>query len=847
MNMAFIMKTWIGKKLFLATIVGATLSTSLKADDSFEFDDAVLQGLGFDNVDLSAFAGSNDQFAGEYLVDLSLNGVHVARDYPVQFYSIDGDSNLCFTDDLLQTLAIKKEFFSGSKSEYHEIDAGICYPVQSLDSMVLVDFDSNVQHVKVGMPQKYLGNLDPHWVKPRDRDYGINGVVLDYNLLWEFARSDYGNSRRGRSDIRSHGSAGFNWDRFRFRANYQYSNKAYNDKLEWTQIYGFTDIASINSKLYAGEIYSRSELFDNTRIKGISLYSDENMMPSYLKGYAPQVTGIANSNAIVVVKQHGNTLKTIQVPAGPFVISDLPSYVTGKVSVEIEEEDGTVRTSQFDIATVPFLTRKGGVRYYANVGELDPFFSKKVDTKLVSADGSYGLTSNVSVFGGVQFTTDHKYKAYNIGAGVNMGEFGAFSFDITKSKASEIRNSAGKEFSGHSYRFNYAKRFSTDTMLNIAGYRFSSKEFIGLSNYLNYIENGSMQDMYLEKNRISLSISQYVPEWDVSFTGTLSKGSYWNSRGTSNYNLTTSKTIRSGALKNVSLTLSLSQDNGRYLGGKDRQIGLFVSVPLEEESRRSSLQYSGIYGSFEKHFDHQVTYHTSVPFIDENSNFTVGARTNHKRDFSGSIDYGINATLSGETGYGRYSVFADHSDYRSGVRASYDGALTITKHGIATHKTVYNDGSRLILDAGAPGVSIPGGRSKSNTFGLIGVENLTSYRNNTYSIDNDNLPDNVEIQDGVVQLAVSDGAIAYRSLNGISGEKAIATITLADGTYPPFGAAVFRKNGDEKEIAIVAGDGLTYLTGLNTNSAYVVRWNGSECQLKIGNLEPNDLNNLICY
>lgn len=833
-------KTSFRKKLLLGIVVSTLLSAAAQADN-IEFDDYILQSLGFDNIDLSAFAGSNDQFAGEYLADITLNGQRVVRDYSVYFYT-DKESHLCFTEDLMTRLAIKKNYLSDIKEKVHEIDAGICYPVEFLDEAVSVEFDSGAQRIDIRMPQKFLGNIDPHWVQPKDRDHGINGVILDYSLLWEFARYDRGGDKESSSSIRSFGTAGFNLGQFRFRADYQYSSKIKEgSKLEWNQIYGFTDIASMNAKLYAGELYTRSNSFDSTRIKGVSLYSDEGMMPSYLKGYAPQITGVATSNAVVVLKQYGSIIRTVQVPAGPFVISDLPSYINGTVDVEIEETNGEIRRYQVDIAHVPFLTRKGGIRYFANIGKLDPFSGTKVDTKLISVDGSYGLTNHLSLFGGVQFTTNREYKAFNIGLGLNLEKFGALSFDVTRSESTIIKTDNGKDYKGHSYRFNYAKRFSSDTTLNIAGYRFSSREFTSLNNYLSFVQGG-FRNTYLEKNRISLSISQYVPQWDISLTGSISKGSYWNKDGSSNYNLTMSKNIKTGVLKNTSVSLSLSQENNSSYADKDRRIALYVSIPLQED--RGSIQYSSQYGSREKYVDHQITYSNSGL----GGYYTIGSSINHKRDLSGGADFGFNATYSADTGYGQAMVMADYSDYRQGIRTSFDGSLTLTQHGIATHRKVYGDGSRLILDAGAVGVPMQGGQDVSNTFGLIGVSNTTSYYRGNYMVDNDNLPDNVEIQDGVVQVAMSDGAIAYRSLGGISGEKAIARVTLSDGSYPPFGSAVYRSNGNEQEVAIVAEEGLTYLTGLIKNAEYIIKWNGSQsCQIKINSLDTTTLNNLTCY
>lgn len=91
-------------------------------------------------------------------------------------------------------------------------------------------------------------------------------------------------------------------------------------------------------------------------------------------------------------------------------------------------------------------------------------------------------------------------------------------------------------------------------------------------------------------------------------------------------------------------------------------------------------------------------------------------------------------------------------------------------------------------------------------------------------------------------------AIFTSSLGGISGEKAIARVTLSDGSYPPFGSAVYRSNGNEQEVAIVAEEGLTYLTGLIKNAEYIIKWNGSQsCQIKINSLDTTTLNNLTCY
>ncbi len=44
-------------------------------------------------------------------------------------------------------------------------------------------------------------------------------------------------------------------------------------------------------------------MFDSFRFTGVSLISDDNMLPPNLRGYAPEVTGIAKTNAKVISQQ----------------------------------------------------------------------------------------------------------------------------------------------------------------------------------------------------------------------------------------------------------------------------------------------------------------------------------------------------------------------------------------------------------------------------------------------------------------------------------------------------------------------------------------------------------------
>ncbi|WP_162868191.1 fimbria/pilus outer membrane usher protein, partial [Klebsiella pneumoniae] len=72
--------------------------------------------------------------------------------------------------------------------------------------------------------------------------------------------------------------------------------------------YAYRAVPALRSKLTLGEGYLDSGLFDSFRFGGLSLRSDDNMLPPNLRGYAPEVTGVAKSNAKVIISQQGRVL-----------------------------------------------------------------------------------------------------------------------------------------------------------------------------------------------------------------------------------------------------------------------------------------------------------------------------------------------------------------------------------------------------------------------------------------------------------------------------------------------------------------------------------------------------------
>lgn len=71
------------------------------------------------------------------------------------------------------------------------------------------------------------------------------------------------------------------------------------------------------------------------------------MLPQSRRGYAPDIRGIARTNAVVTVRQNDRIIYETTVPPGAFVIEDLyPTGYGGNLDVKVTEADGSVQSFQ---------------------------------------------------------------------------------------------------------------------------------------------------------------------------------------------------------------------------------------------------------------------------------------------------------------------------------------------------------------------------------------------------------------------------------------------------------------------------------------------------------------------
>ncbi|WP_447889706.1 outer membrane usher protein [Serratia fonticola] len=819
-----------GKRVRIQAVgvcVSLALGSSMplvSAADDIQFNTDVLDVNDRKNIDLSQFSRGGYIMPGTYSMVVHVN----KNDLPEQqipFYAPKDDpsgSRACVSAVLANELGFKESALKGL-TWWHD---GECLDEASVQGMeVRGDLATNALYLSI--PQAFLEYSDVNWDPPSRWDEGIPGLLLDYNLNARNQR----HQRDGSSTqtLSGNGTTGANLGPWRLRADWQAnlehqtgSGQSSRQQLDWTRYYAYRAVPSLRSKLTLGENFLDSGMFDSFRFTGASLISDDNMLPPNLRGYAPEVTGVARTNAKVTISQQGRVLYETFVASGAFRIQDINDAVSGQLNVRVDESDGRVQEFVVNTANIPYLTRPGSVRFKLASGRPTDWQHRSRGPVFGTGEFSWGVSNGWSLYGGVLAGGD--YNALSLGIGRDLMLFGALSVDATQSRARLPQEDS--TLSGGSYRLSYSKNFDEyDSQVTFAGYRFSEQDFMSMSEYLDAryygTRTGNGKEMY------TITFNKNFRDWGLSSYLNFSHETYWDRPANDRYSLTVSRYFDVGRFRNVSLSLSTYRNN--YNGTTDDGAYLSLSIPW---GNSSTLSYNTTVSR--NNATHRVGYYDR---IDERSNYQLSAGTSRSGvNVSGYYNHeGDAARISANASYqeGGYTA----------VGMSLQGGMTVTAKGAAIHRAGMAGGTRMLIDTqGVPDVPVRGygSPSRTNAWGKAVIGDVNSYYRNTASIDLNQLGDNAEATQSVVQATLTEGAIGYRKFDVIAGAKALAVIRLADGSEPPFGATVM--NARKQDTGIVGDGGSVYLSGINAGDAMTVHWDGTaQCEVRMPTPLPADM------
>lgn len=786
---------------------------------AMEFNTDILDAEDKKNVDLKQFSQTGYVMPGEYILTPVVNGEEITRETEVNVYprEINGKTQpeICVTPALLARIGLTGKSLRQT-GRWHE---GDCADFSDLKGVKL-SADLSTTRLNISVPQMYLEYMDAGWLPPSRWDDGVPGLLMDYNASATVTKPGQGPQSQS---AWINGTVGGNYDAWRLRGDYQGMfnrttgrQDSQQQTFDWSRIYLYRAVRAIRSSLTLGENNFTSDLFSGWNYTGAGLASDERQLPPRLRGYAPQISGTADTNARVTVSQQGRVLYDSTVPAGPFTIQDIDSNVRGTLDVKITEQDGRVKTSQVNAAYIPYLTRPGQIRYKLVSGRSRYAFHRTEGPVFGAGELSWGLNNRWSLYGGAVVAGD--YDALAVGAGIDLLQLGALSADVTQSFA---RFDNRDDQQGKSWRLSYSKRFDElDTDITFAGYRFSERNYMTMQQYLDEryrnVRDGRSKEMY------TVSLNKNFPDQQLSLGLSLNHQTYWDRGESTYYSLQAYRYFSAFGLDNLSLGVTASRSRYAETGNMNDEIALRLSVPWGNGTTSYNVSNSG------NRYAQTIGYNGRAGVADS---YNVTAGMNHgggernRGQFSGYYSH------AGDIAQTAFNMSAVQGNYLSAGLSAYGGA-TLTAGGGALHAGGYNGGTRLMVDTdGVADVPVDGGRVNTNRWGIGVVTDISSYYRNTTAIDLNRLKDDVEARESVVESALTEGAIGYRKFDVLKGQRLFAVLKMRDGSTPPFGAGVRNLKG--RELGIVGDGGVAWLSGVQNGERLSVVWSGMRCEAVI--------------
>lgn len=786
------------------------LSTFAPYCAALEFNSEFLNINQNDDISLGQFSNADVTVPGSYLLDITLNQRYLDTRSIIFKAGANAQENYpCLDEALVASLGLKLELVKGLP----RLNGGQCVDLKAIDN-ASVKYVKSIARLAISLPQASFEYDDPTYIPPSAWSNGMSGVLLDYRIIANSRESSASGAMGNARSLQSYGTAGLNAGAWRLRADYQakqssgdQNNGGDSKAFQLNRLYAYRALPSIRSKLSLGEDYLNSDIFDTFALRGISLSSDDRMLPSNLRGYAPLISGVARTNATVTVSQQGRLLYSTTVTPGEFNIQDLNSSAQGTLDVTVREEDGTEQTFTVSTAVVPFLSREGELRYRVSAGKPRLNETHGVEPGFVASELAYGLPHDWTLYGGLLAASNYLSSA--IGAGKDMGVFGALSADVTRSEATLRWDS--KTVAGNSYRLNYSKRFDAiGTDLRFLGYRFSDKTFTNFSQFIGDPESYALSS---GKHRYSVTLAKHF-SW-LSTSLSYSHSTYWDASPSERFGLSLARSFSAGEVKNINVNLSAYQT--RNARNDDSQIYVSVSIPLGDHSMLSSnAQHSG------------------------------SGRSSTNIGYSHDDGEGVNYQIHGGMGDNKYvnayvgkrasiyrakaSVTTDGNTYRS-ITGEIDSSLLATRYGVSAHANGSNGDTRLLVSTdGVPDVAFTG-QSRTNRNGYAVMDGLPSFQPYEARVNMDKLPLNTEVSNPIQRLALTEGAIGYISFAAGRGQNVYIVLTHADGQFVPFGASVQDK-ATHKEVGIVDEQGITYLLSVKPDAQLIALWgDGLSCTL----------------
>jgi outer membrane usher protein len=755
----------------------AASAASGGASGEIQFDTRSLEAQGI-SPEVARFFSRGARFLpGVHEVKLSLNAGR-SRSLQVRF---DNSGQLCFDHTLLRQLGLLVPEGLGDNA---------CMDAEGLPGM-RVDLWPGRSAIDVTVPEAAFDSA------LRDSAYqrGGSAAILNYNV---FAQRFQGTGG-ARDYVQARLEPGFNLANWVVRSSGTYTRSSQRSTYRQNATYAQRSVESLNSLAQMGQIYAMSDGYGGMPLLGAQLFSDAAQMQSGT--LTVPIQGVAETNAVIEIRQRGQVVYRTVVPPGPYTLSEIGGVSNSTdIEVLVTEEDG--RTSRSTLPA-PMSQVVGGLpaTYHFGIGQYRREWGAAWRGRMPwVAYGDYAFNLGPDLRASVAALASAGYQSA-------YGQLSLGRGNTWLGGSARLSRANGRGM-GHEWQV----QSSTSLVGNVSAgisWQARSAGYTSLEDTLVRPGDGGEDDWsYVSPFQQSLSASL---TWSHLSWGAFS---YSLSRSRDRHGVYTAQSF--GAARKfgrVSANLSVQMaDGGR------NTLYLNLRVPLGRDSAGVRLQ-------------RQASGSTGIAANYQGRAGSIGYQADAWKSDSSQR---LSASAQSSTAYSQWAIGASTTDSRSrAFYASGNGGIALAgDRTLAFSSSRISDTFAVVKIPGVSGIRMNGGESgaKTSSLGNALVPAIYPYQKARIQLDGKTLPLNYRFDTTAIDLSLARGTVSMQTIGATEVRQLMLKVRMSNGDPAKVGAGVF--NVERQFMGTVIGDGNIVLTNTDIGkSVFLESHSGNRCEV----------------
>jgi len=785
----------------------------IAANDTVDFDLSTLQARGLPTTLNEYFRNGKKFSPGISKIIPIVNGVE-KKTLSVNF---DDKGEICLHPEDLAVLGIKKL----------TSDATSCVDIKSRYPQAEINLDPGQGKVEFVLPPDAIEDVNNIDIS----QYSVGGIgaMLNYDLLMmktNSKKTDSGNDNtegdstsnsNNINTLQSDTEAGFNIDDWIIRSRQSYSSSGETRSLEQIYTYAQKTLPNYKTVMQTGKISIANSLFAMPQVLGIQFSPESALMNS--KDSGATVSGIAQTQARVEVRQSGVLVYSTQVPAGAFTLNRLPTINnTADLNVNVVEQDGTTRSFLVPASSFTHGYSQQETSYSFALGKIDQSSGNNIGSnELATFNVSTPWGTRSMLTSGALLAQNYQSVAAQMSAGLANG--------LSLSGRTTLSSDARSQTKGMQNNLSVSMPLVSSLSINGS----MTRQDIGyrdLTDGEQSLEADSSDDINTRyKSQYSLGVG-YSLEEIGSFNLSWSRVSMFSSdEATSRMTMGWTKTFGSG----VSISMNAERDSG---DNGNSMLYMNMSIPFGDVRVSSNMSQVG---------DSRSQGLTLDQTINERLNYSLSASKSSDSDV-GAFSANLHALPNySQVNLGYSSYGSGNSTYTVGA----SGGVVATKQGVLFSPYPLQDTYAVVQIPGISGgeIQTPQGPVWSNSQGYAVSSGMSAYGESRMVLEMKSLPKNVDVNNGIQVAHVARGSVTNYTFGTIVSRRALIRIHLADGKLADKGSMLY--DDHDNYITTVAGDGTVFLVDSQLEQKLLLQTTvGQKCRVLFKLNEEQDADKL---